>query len=503
MTSVAVIGAGPGGLVAARWLLAQGFEPVVFEVSPDIGGQWRWTTPTSGVWPDMRANTSRVVTRFSDLDHEPGTPVFPHSRQVLAYLERYAALFDLGARIRTSARVTQVERAPDGGWRVRWRAADGADHASTFARVVVASGRHTLPSRPEVPGLDGFSGSGGVAHTSDYKDPERYRCLKVLVGGGAISALEVASDLAMLGAASVTTAARRQRYLVPKLVAGIPSDHSRFTRFGALAAETLPMEINAARSKAWLLAIGADPARYGALAAHEDPRVAGISLSQHFGPLVAEGRIEVRPWIAEVDGRTVRFTDGSVGEFDAILLGTGFRLDLGFLSEDVRRTLDLDERHIDLADATFHPDLPGLAFIGFYAQSGPYFPVLELQARWIAYAWSGVRPAPAAHTMIEAVAAYRARRGLPQDQQMHILAIRFARLAGAEPDIAAWPQLARALLFGPLVPDGFRLSGPDALADAPEQLARQAVALSAMTSPAFTAEETGLMAMLGTQVARS
>jgi cation diffusion facilitator CzcD-associated flavoprotein CzcO len=29
--SVAVIGAGPGGLAAVRWLLAQGFEPTIFD----------------------------------------------------------------------------------------------------------------------------------------------------------------------------------------------------------------------------------------------------------------------------------------------------------------------------------------------------------------------------------------------------------------------------------------------------------------------------------------
>lgn len=29
VSRVAVIGAGPGGLVAARWLLSQGFEPTI------------------------------------------------------------------------------------------------------------------------------------------------------------------------------------------------------------------------------------------------------------------------------------------------------------------------------------------------------------------------------------------------------------------------------------------------------------------------------------------
>ncbi|MEH3154595.1 MAG: FAD-dependent oxidoreductase [Gordonia paraffinivorans] len=43
--SVAVVGAGPGGLVTARWLLSQGFDVTVFEAGPTIGGQWSGTRP--------------------------------------------------------------------------------------------------------------------------------------------------------------------------------------------------------------------------------------------------------------------------------------------------------------------------------------------------------------------------------------------------------------------------------------------------------------------------
>ena len=46
-----MIGAGPGGLVAARWLLSQGFEPTIFEQSPMLGGQWTGLDGISGIWP--------------------------------------------------------------------------------------------------------------------------------------------------------------------------------------------------------------------------------------------------------------------------------------------------------------------------------------------------------------------------------------------------------------------------------------------------------------------
>ena len=491
----AIVGAGPAGLAGARFLQAHGFEPVLFEAAEGLGGQWRCDGALSGVWPDMHVNTSRVVTRFSDLDFPPNAPMFPHNREVLAYLERYARMFGLQDKIRVSTPVHRIERAPGGGWTVRWTEPGGADRSQTFEKVVLASGRFNVPFRPDVPGLDGFAGDGGVVHTFDYKQPDRYRGQRVLVAGAAISALEVASDLAMLGAARVVVSSRRQRYVMPKIIAGVPAD-SRFSRYGAWAAETLPAEVNDARLKAWLLSVAGDPSRYGARPPAEDVRQAGAALSQYFLPLVAEGRIATRPWMAEARGRTVRFSDDAEEDFDAVILGTGFRLDPPCLAPDIREVLRLDGEHMDLSDFTFHPDLEGLAFLGFIAQTGPYFPVIELQARYLAHVWGGVIPAPTAEALRAGVEAYRATFGGPPLCSMHAVALRFARLAGVEPDVSEWPELARALLFGPLSATSFRLSGPDSLPDASEQILRDAALHGTAPTPAFSPQERALVAEL-------
>ncbi len=72
---------------------------------------------------------------------------------------------------------------------------------------------------------------------------------------------------------------------------------------------------------------------------------------------------------------------------------------------------------------------------------------------------------------------------------MHVMALLFARAAQVEPSIDAYPDLARALLFGPLSPACFRLSGPDALPNAPQLFAEDAAAFGAITSPEFTPME--------------
>ena len=488
---VAVIGAGPAGLVAARYLVSEGFEPIVYERSISIGGQWSGHPMHSGIWPSLRTNTSRVLTAFSDLPHADALPVYPSNQQILAYLHRYAERYQLTSRIRFEDHVLQLRRGAR-GWLVRRR--EGEEE---FARVVVASGRFHAPSTPVVSGLSSFTGSEGVSHTYAYKHPERYRGKRVLVAGCAVSALEIASDLAMLGAESVTVTLRRQRYVLPKTASGVPTDHLVFTRYGVLAEERLPRADVAQLLKELVLKANGSPEQYGAPQPADDMASAGLTLSQYYLSLVAEGRIDVRPWIAGVQGDTVHFTDGRSEPYDAIIFGTGFALDLPFLDADLRQTLALDPQHIELDRHTFHPELPGLAFLGLWDQAGPYFPPLELQARWVAYAWSGACSAPTHDELVQAVAAYRARRHQSPKTRMNVVAVAFARAAGVEPTLARWPSLARALLFGPLSPSSFRLEGPDALADAAERCAADAAAFGCLIGSQWSSKERAMAEGLG------
>lgn len=479
---VAVIGAGPGGLVSARWLLGQGFEPTLFEQAPVLGGQWTGLQGISGVWPGMHTNTSRILTAFSDLPHDDGRTFLPNE-DVLAYLQRYAAMFDLGRRIRLSTKVTKLDRQG-----AHWIVEHGGA-ADVFDKVVIASGRFHAPVLPDIPGLDTFTGSRGVATTFQFRDADCYRGERLLVGGCAVSALEIASELAHHGAARVVVTQRRQRYVLPKFAAGVPSDHRMFTRYGVLANEALaPAEVDR-QLREIVVEAGGSPEQYGAPDPGPSLFAAGVTLSQHYLPLVAESRIAIRPWPRSVSGTDVVFGDGSTEPFDALVFGTGFRLDLPFLGEDIAATVDIDDVHLDTDRHTFHPDLPGLAFVGMWDQSGGYFVPLELQARWIAYTWGGVIPAADPSDQRAAVTTYRARRGMPQKTRMNLAALTFARAAGCEPHLDAWPELRRALLFGPLAPSCFRLEGPDALPDAADAFARDASAFGAITSNEMTPRE--------------
>jgi hypothetical protein len=468
LEQVAIIGAGPAGLAAARYLLTNGFDPVLFEAHSSVGGQWNVGNPSSGVWPLMRTNTARMVTRFSDLDYPEGTAIFPRNQEVGAYLKSYADKMELTDRIQFNTRLKSIERH-GAGWRLAFET-DGTSQHQVFPRVVIATGAYNDPEIPTVDGLDGFSGENGAIHAYHYKDPDAYRGKRVLIAGGNISSLEIAQDLAMLGAKSVATTMRRQRYVMPKLVAGTPIESYGFTRGGALWSATASSDEWAAQTKAFVEQYGGNPAWYGAPAPDEDVRIAGTTGSQNFLNLVAEDRIQCHPWMERIDGSTVTFTDGNTEEFDGIIFGTGYRLNLPFLSRDIQRTVELTDKTMTLHERTFHPDTPGLAFMGFWGQAGPYLPVLEQQARYLAYSWAEIVP----QGDMDAGLAH-CRENVRTNIFQHSETVHFARLAGCEPSLDEYKdqissELQDILSENAVTSISCRLVGHEALADAERQI---------------------------------
>jgi len=468
---IAVIGAGPAGIAAARWLRHHGLRPILIDAHDGIGGQWDGANPLSGIWPEMRTNTAKITTEFSDQKFPPNVAVFPRNQEVLAYLRRYTEHFGLLEDARLGTRLERLDRTED-GYRLTLLK-DGVEDIVAVARVVVATGRYNNPTIPHIEGLDGFAGELGVRHAFRYKSPETFRGMRVVVAGGSISALEIASDLSMLGSRAVYLSQRRQRYVMPKMVRGVPLEYFAFNLSGALIRDHATAEELARAQLDFVLTYGGDPARYGAPQPHPDITKAGFTGSQHYLNLVAENRLTVRPWIEKVDGQAVTFTDGSSVEADAIIFGTGFDLNLSFLSDEIARILSVDAKGMRVANFTFHPALPGLALMGLWPQQGPYAVPLEQQARYIAYTWAGVIPAPHRPELEDAVEACSREGHFDDYRDQNEMALRFARLCGTDPTNVGDAAFQRMLKASATTAIMFRMVGPDALPDAQERFRAQ------------------------------
>ncbi len=468
---VAVIGAGPGGLVAAKHAIQAGFAVSVFEASDDLGGQWHSRGEHSGIWPGMRTNTSRAMTAFSDYAPPATWQLHPTAEQVHEYLRAYAMAFDVRNRIRLQTRVESLEP----GWRV---------NGEPFDAVVLASGRFRAPLRPSA--LDSFSGR--LLHAFDYPGAEPFDDGTVLVYGNGVSGHEIASDLASHagGATPVISAYRKPRYVLQKNVAGVPSDWQWYTQIAALRRATMSPRSYAQILRARVVRVAGHPADFGAPAPDDDILVAGHSLCQDYLVQVREGTIMCRPAIAAVHGRDVEFADGTRAKADTIVCATGYRLDIPYLPPTMWSALGADLR---LHHRTLHPDIPSLGVIGQFALQGPYLPLLELQARWIVGVWSGEIPPPDEPTMRASLTA-----APPAMDAHNVLAMTLAEAAGVTPDLRTRPDLAEPLLFGPMLPPRYRLDGPGASTDAAQQFRTQ---LASSPRPAVEPDDIDALADLG------
>ncbi|MET0768652.1 MAG: hypothetical protein ABW081_02000, partial [Solirubrobacteraceae bacterium] len=184
---------------------------------------------------------------------------------------------------------------------------------------------------------------------------------------------------------------------------------------------------------------------------------------------VRDGSIVCRPAIAGVDGGgPVRFADGTRAPVDAIVLATGFALDVPYLPPDVWALTGPDLR---LYRRMLHPDLPGFGAVGMFPAQGPFFPLLELQARWLVALWAGAVDPPPEAAMRDAIAV------APAPLEVHnLFATALADELGAAPDLLARPDLTEPLLFGPLLPPRYRFDGPGAKPDAVDHFRDQLAA---------------------------
>jgi len=319
---VLVIGAGPAGLAVSACLKREAVPFRLIDRRGVTGGAY------NHIYPGI---TLASPTRYTEL---PGLRLRTRGEYVTvpeyqAYLKRYAAHHGLSAE---RAEVRLVERQGC-GFLVYY--ADGS--ATSHPAVIVATGLYDQPVRPDVPGLpaDGPTAPGrpAVVHTHDWPGPATFRDRRLLIIGGATSAVEIAEECAAAGI-PVVVSARSGVHLAPQRILGRDVHDWAYLFF-----ERLPR---------WLL---------GSYCGRR-PTLPGADLG--FRKFQREGLITVRGAVVQFVGTAALFADGGRQDFDAVILATGYRFVVPFLPPEVARA---PAGH-PLADEGESRSWPGLYFVG-------------------------------------------------------------------------------------------------------------------------------------------
>jgi hypothetical protein len=350
----AIIGAGPSGLSAARALQKAGVAFDGYEASRGVGGLWDIDNPRSTMYESAHLISSRTTTEFAEFPMR-STADYPSHRELVEYFRAYAERFRLGERFRFDTKVTSVERDSD-GWMLRAEpSGETGAIEQRYDGVILANG---ILAEPNVPTFTGEF-DGEILHTSAYKSASQLAGRHVLIIGAGNSGCDIAVD-AVHHAASVDMSVRRGYYFVPRYLFGRPSDTLNQGR-------PLPARIKQFVDTRVLRAFTGDPVRFGFpkpdYKLYESHPIVNTMVLNHLG----QGDLRIRPDIDRFEGRTVRFRDRTSGEYDLVLLATGYTLDYPFVSREELNWTGWSPR---LYLNVFPPSFNGLYVMGMIEASG-------------------------------------------------------------------------------------------------------------------------------------
>ncbi|KAJ5687501.1 hypothetical protein N7536_010120 [Penicillium majusculum] len=477
---VAIIGAGPSGLVTAKTLLHNfppgTFSPIIFDSQDKVGGLWsshhhspnQGNAPPVTLDPRMRTNLSRFTVAFSDLAWEsviPDTdvPVFPQARQVGDYLACYAERYIPAHVLRLGCRVVKTMRkVEDGGdpkWNVQWvqestkqaqseyGLPDDGVSSEDFDLVVIASGYFAQQYVPDIPGLKQFQSQGQITHSSSLhyeREQPFFNETKdvngqVVVLGGSMSGVEAASAVALRQSSSTLSTHRipypqetkvhhihsRPFWTLPTYLphessngspSFLPLDLAMYD-IGRrppgpidYALGPIPEEKAVKTNSYFHSLLGSDYEKYAHM---ESPHSAEesrtqppwVAIGNDYAEFVRCGAIQTSMGrVTSVDSdpdtkqASVQYEgpDGvakTIENVTTIVMATGFTpyKSLSLLPDEVLTILEYSKTDpfsplILDKGGTVRSEISDVGFVGFYR--GPYWGVMEMQARFLGKMWS-------------------------------------------------------------------------------------------------------------------
>jgi cation diffusion facilitator CzcD-associated flavoprotein CzcO len=224
---VAIIGAGPSGVAAAKFLVAEkAFDQIdIFEQQSEVGGVWNYTSHISQpisvpqttpdapadapIWLDgaaapiftnpmyarMHTNIPKHLMQFSDLDFPPGSLLFPAREDVRDYLLKHAQ--DVRHLVTFSHQVEDV-RLDGTNWELRITSTITKEtRVAIYDAVIVANGHYSVPIIPSVQGIEAFNIAhpSVIQHSKMYRSPDFFAGKNVIVVGSGPSGLVRASKI--------------------------------------------------------------------------------------------------------------------------------------------------------------------------------------------------------------------------------------------------------------------------------------------------------------------
>ncbi len=332
---VAIIGTGFSGLGMAIRLSQEGEDDfLLFEKDAGVGGTWRVNN-----YPGCACDVQSHVYSFSFEPNPEWTRMFARQPEIRGYLENCWKKYRLEGRTLLNTEIQHLE------WdeaRDLWHLRDAAGNHYTAQAVVSGMGALSIPSIPDLKGLDSFKGH--AFHSQHWDHDYDLKGKRVAVIGTGASAIQFVPEIQPL-VARLDLYQRTAPWILPKPDRAISDkERARFKHFplvqklwrGALYS-MLEGRVLGFTFAPWAMKmIGKLAVRY----IHQqvkDPELRRkltpdytigckrILMSPNYYPaLAAPNASVITDGIREIREHSIVTADGQEREVDAIIFGTGF-----------------------------------------------------------------------------------------------------------------------------------------------------------------------------------
>jgi lysine/ornithine N-monooxygenase len=384
-----IIGAGPSGLCTAKEIQENNpnIDIKIFEKSSDIGGVF------ANCYQDLTLVNNPFLVSFSDFPPEINCNNLKMWRatEYVNYLNNYAKKNNILKLIHFNNTVKKISNI-NGQWNIDFEH-NGKVKTNTFDYLTICTG--TNQKSKEIPLKNKQNFSGEIIRSSDLKDVSSLKDKAVVfIGLG-----ETASDLIYLSRnvvkSSYVSIRRWPGYFIPRYHDNKPTDLDTSNIYHAISR-------NIDDSKLSFLTKLKREMEYRNIISTNDKKIQSAikdfnSSNQsikYLGPFrrvtvkscgfikaYLEGKINLKPKISDLKGKTVMFEDGSSVEADAIVLCAGHTFNLSFFSKEMRDSISSPNK---LYKYMFIPKINNCCFIGFVRPNLGSLPsVSELQARYL------------------------------------------------------------------------------------------------------------------------
>lgn len=405
--SVVIIGAGFGGLSAAKALRDAGIDDLtILERADQAGGVWRDNT-----YPGAACDVPSALYSWSWALNPTWPRTYSAQADILDYLQKTAAGAGLLDLVHTGQEVTAL-RYDEGTRTWTVRTAAGATYEADV--VVSALGQLSDPIVPDLTGRDTFTGP--AFHSARWRHDVDLDGARVAVVGTGASAIQFVPGI-VDRVGSMTVFQRSAPYVVPKPDLEYPARHHRLVgrhprllqserrsvfRFTEVLNRALEGESWTAKpvlkglEAAWRVHLRRQ-VRDRVLRERLRPGYPigckRILFSNDWYPALAREHVDVvTEAVSAVEPGGVRAADGTLHEADVLIWGTGFAATdfLGSIEVTGRGGADLGELWAEGAHAHLGITVPG--FPNLFCVYGPntnlggssIIGMLEAQAGWIA-----------------------------------------------------------------------------------------------------------------------